>query len=527
MNCRDYIKYDGWRLFVWIGLLFIWGIVTANLIVYGIRNSESKSERFSKGLLVSRTISERFVSNVFWAGNDEAAEICYRTDYVYDVPEIVNKTNSSITKFHQLEISSLNYFVLFDRIGSMFLVWIVSLMMDAGVIYYHIKNRPHPKFTLTGCRLFVIMCHALGGAFEILSGICVAFLRSKARLYMIYFMSVFAFIHIVTAMVQTPIVFGTRKVMIPCYQMAIILKIFCWYNLVMHVTEYESVSHETMEDENEIVIVSWFLALELIHHIYVWVRVFIWISTRWNLFRKNQYTVAIVLAGMMTVPAALGAWGNLFFWGYVMVYQLVWRKCIRSKEEQVFYEAELDRNPFFSDLYKDRAVDAMKKIAPGRQFNSDTTGTFSEEFQKLSQREKCSYVFLIFDVDNSGHICALEFKTMLKNWGCPSNDAVSMLKRKGYKDEDIVDCDKFYKDFTDLWMFGIESLAEIARKLDEHTSRSDGKIVPFQKLNGNTLYNRQVAAAVGKMHKHSRVQSTILYPDFNFDEDNETTVEKM
>ena len=157
MNCRDYIKYDGWRLFVWIGLLFIWGIVTANLIVYGIRNSESKSERFSKGLLVSRTISERFVSNVFWAGNDEAAEICYRTDYVYDVPEIINKTNSSITKFHQLEISSLNYFVLFDRIGSMFLVWIVSLVMDAGVIYYHIKNRPHPKFTLTGCRLFVIV----------------------------------------------------------------------------------------------------------------------------------------------------------------------------------------------------------------------------------------------------------------------------------------------------------------------------------------------------------------------------------
>ena len=41
------------------------------------------------------------------------------------------------------------------------------------------------------------------------------------------------------------------------------------------------------------------------------------------------------------------------------------------------------------------------------------------------------------------------------------------------------------------------------------------------------LQNRQVAAAVGKMHKHSRVQSTILYPDFNFDEDNETTVEKM
>ena len=188
----------------------------------------------------------------------EKAQVCYKTDYLYQIPKFNGTSvNGSITrtqnftscKFH------LNYFVLFDRIGSSFLVWIASLIMDGFVIYYYIKNRPHLKFTLTGFRLVTIMLHVLGGAFEILS-ICVAFLRAK-RDCMIYFMSIFAFIHIVTALIQT-IVFGTRKVMIPCYHMAVMLKIFCWCNLVFHVVEYESVNHEKMEDEIEIVIVSWF-----------------------------------------------------------------------------------------------------------------------------------------------------------------------------------------------------------------------------------------------------------------------------
>jgi hypothetical protein len=359
------------------------------------------------------------------------------------------------------------------------------------------------------------MCHALGGAFEILSGICVAFLRAKARLYMIYFMSVFAFIHIITAIFQTPIVFGTRKVMIPCYHMAVALKIFCWFNLIAHVTEYESQVHESMANENEIVIISWFLALELIHHIYVWVRVFIWVSTRCNLFRKNQYTVAIILAGMMTVPAALGAWGNLAFWSYVMMYQLFWRKCVRSKHEQIFYEAELDRNPFFSDIYKDRAVDALKKIAPGQRFNAEESGTFSEELNKLSEHKQCRYVFLIFDVDNSGKIAVTEFQTMLKNWGCPSADAEAMMNRKGYTDEDVIDPKKFCDDFKDIWVFGIECLHEVARKLDDHAMQSDGKIAPYQDLSGDTLHNKNVAHAAAQNHNHSRVQSTILYPIFD------------
>ena len=71
-----------------------------------------------------------------------------------------------------------------------------------------------------------------------------------------------------------------------------------------------------------------------------------------NLFQKNQYTVAIILAGMMCVPAALGAWGNLIFWSYVMLYQLVWKLFVRSRNDQIFFEAELHRNPFFSDFRK-------------------------------------------------------------------------------------------------------------------------------------------------------------------------------
>ena len=163
MKCSEYIKYDGWRLLMWIILSIVWAAIAVNLILVGMRDSESKAQRLSKGLLASRTISERFVSNVVWAGENEKAEICYRTDYLYHRPKKnisvhVNGTQpTTIPKFHELPVTALNYFVLFDRMGSAFLVWVVSLIMDAGVIYYHVRNRPHPKFTLTGCRLFVIV----------------------------------------------------------------------------------------------------------------------------------------------------------------------------------------------------------------------------------------------------------------------------------------------------------------------------------------------------------------------------------
>lgn len=70
---------------------------------------------------------------------------------------------------------------------------------------------------------------------------------------------------------------------------------------------------------------------------------------------------------------------------------------------------------------------------------------------------------------------------------------------------------EFYKDFKDLWVFGIECLEETARLIDERITRADGKVVPMQKLDGEILFDTDVASA-HERKKQGRVQSTILYP---------------
>merc|ERR1719498_999961 len=70
-------------------------------------------------MLVSRTIGERFASNVAWAGENEMAEICYRTDYLYHMPRKNSVVDGNATrgtsfpKYHVLPVTPLNYFVIF------------------------------------------------------------------------------------------------------------------------------------------------------------------------------------------------------------------------------------------------------------------------------------------------------------------------------------------------------------------------------------------------------------------------------
>merc|ERR1711871_760435 len=98
----------------------------------------------------------------------------------------------------------------------------------------------------------------------------------------------------------------------------------------------------------ELLILSWFLSLELIHHIYVWVRVTIYFTSKLKLFRQSQYTISIIMAGQICVYPALGGAGMVFFWAFLVCFQPLWKCCIRSPTARLFYEAELDRNPLES-----------------------------------------------------------------------------------------------------------------------------------------------------------------------------------
>ena len=346
------------------------------------------------------------------------------------------KCASTLDKeFEVIEIPVLDYALMFDRISSCTLLWLLSMMADTGVICFHIRHRPHPKFTLSGYRLFTITCHALGGTFECISGLFVFFLTGETRLAMIYFMSFFSWLHIITAVLQTSIVFGTKKIMIPAYMCAIAFKILCWVKLMLHM----------WGGSEEILILNWFLSLELIHHIYVWVRVSLYACYRLNLFRGQDYTFAILMAGMVCVYPALGAIGLIFFMAWIAVYQNVWKLCVRDKVDQAGHHIELDRNPHLSTLYRERSIDALKKLAAKRQFVQDTS--FVEELNALTEDEKISYCFNILDLDNSGKLQVEELQAMLVNWGCPASDARNAMKARNLAPHNDVNLKQFKESF--------------------------------------------------------------------------------
>jgi hypothetical protein len=462
---------------MWVVFLICWaggGV----LVVRSNRNGKNSSAYLS--------FAGRLQTNSRWWLAGQTASYCQKNANLLarvakGKVEMVCPQNCS-SKFEQdftvYNIPNVDYAALFDRVGSALALWVVSMIADIFVIGYHVRNRPHPKFMLTKKRVVSITFHALSGSGECMTGLWVAFLKGDERIAMMYYMLVFSLVHIVTAMLQTDIVFGAKKVMIPAYVCAVFFKIFCWFKLMTHL----------LAKNDEVLVMSWFLSLELIHHIYVWVRVFIWFSSRARLFRKNQYTVSICLAGMMCVFPALGFGGLFCFWGVVYVYQYIWPYFVRDKWARVFYAAELDRNPFFSDLYRGRAVHALLTILPSELYYARKT-SFSMEWANLSENDQAAYTFKILDTDNSGHISVTEIANVLINWGCPQSDAKKAMQATQIEASTRIDEALFKAKFFDLWAFSDTCFKELSTILDEKTVLPDGTMYPYEKIDEATIFS--------------------------------------
>ena len=170
---------------------------------------------------------------------------------------------------------------------------------------------------------------------------------------------------------------------------------------------------------------------------------------------------------------------------WIVVYQSLWKFCVRNKIDQAGHHIELDRNPHLSSLYRERTVDAMKKLAAKRQFDVNTS--FTQELQRLTEDEKIAYLFHIFDVNNSGQLQVTELKAMLMNWGCPASDARAAMKARNLSPDNQVDLQVFKAKFWVIWEFGLKCMAEIAAMMDEATQLPDGSLQSFQNIDQNTI----------------------------------------
>ena len=96
-------------------------------------------------------------------------------------------------------------------------LWLFSIVADVWVLGYHIAEMPHPKFRLRLPRLISIDTHAFSGASECITGVFLfGFQRgSEGRRFLMQLLLLFSALHITTAIYQSRIVFGVRKIMVP------------------------------------------------------------------------------------------------------------------------------------------------------------------------------------------------------------------------------------------------------------------------------------------------------------------------
>eukprot|EP00927_Polykrikos_kofoidii_P011164 TRINITY_DN14712_c0_g1_i2.p1 TRINITY_DN14712_c0_g1~~TRINITY_DN14712_c0_g1_i2.p1 ORF type:complete len:478 (+),score=86.46 TRINITY_DN14712_c0_g1_i2:110-1543(+) len=185
------------------------------------------------------------------------------------------------------------------------LVAFLSTVNNVWVLIFHWTTPPHPKFLLLLDRRISIRMHVLSGTIEIISFVIGWFLGEGARNVLIYVNAAASSVHCLTALYQTPIVFGTQAIMRPAYCACVICKIACVVDVWLHPT-----------------CAMKFLRLYNIHSVYTWCRVFMAFFINLNIVNENMYSVSIMLAGFTCCPSC-GPGVNIIFAVFIGCYSLI------------------------------------------------------------------------------------------------------------------------------------------------------------------------------------------------------------
>mmetsp|Transcript_103782 Transcript_103782/g.320094 ORF Transcript_103782/g.320094 Transcript_103782/m.320094 type:complete len:472 (+) Transcript_103782:76-1491(+) len=170
---------------------------------------------------------------------------------------------------------------------------VASIFCNLFVLSHHLTERPHPKFLIHWRRKVMIRVHVACGGFEMLFA-AIAFFTARPLFALLT--SLWCIGHVITSLYMLSGVFGIRLIMYPAYL----------YTILLHLVHGILLS---LEPRNAEKLVDTFLTLQ----IYVWVRVVYVFIDHFNVLTSCQYTVSVILAGMIVGPAVniLGNAGNL------------------------------------------------------------------------------------------------------------------------------------------------------------------------------------------------------------------------
>ena len=294
-----------------------------------------------------------------------------------------------------------------------------STLLNVPVLVAHWCYPPHPKFMLLWRRLIGIRIHVVAGTVEFLAGSAALVSGESCRVVLAQVMVCAALCgHIPSAIYQTPIVFGVRAVMVPCYLLCISVHLYCAVQLLLTPSSY-----------------FWLTQTFLTFSIYAWVRLF-YLAYRWSgIFKPWEYSAAVLSAGVTVAPAVLGPCSVLFLTSFVLLYVVLYWLILRpSPEEIAAWTVEHRRRSDTDDQRIQTWKLARLKAATGL---GDRDG--------MNDKQRARKVFEVLDTDANGLLGRDEVERVFVQWDVSKSLIAEFMQHHGE-----VDFDSFYRH---LWNF--------------------------------------------------------------------------
>jgi hypothetical protein len=329
---------------------------------------------------------------------------------------------------------------IFDRS-----VWIligISAILNIGVIVYHFYIPPHPKFLLVPWRNINIRVHLFSGIIELISGFIACFFISKEAAIVQAVAAVF--FHVPSALLQTPIVFGSKAIMVPAYLLCICIHVFCGIQLLLN-------------PESQ----YWMISTFLIFNIYAWCRFYYYAFDTLKLFQHSRYSVSILAAGLTIIPTLFGPLATLLLSLFVGLYIILYKKLVITNQSE------------YIEFVHERARDSIMQIDLSRlQFP-----------EAESPRDRAYFVFQLLDQKKDGYLDNIEITPLLMEWGLPGNESDRYIKRFT-SGGGRINFEDFYIKLKPLWKFiYFDILSTLDKKLQsEMIGRSLAGIKSDQKV---------------------------------------------
>jgi hypothetical protein len=322
-----------------------------------------------------------------------------------------------------LSVFGLFFLKLFqDRLATRtvdFETWIlisVSALLNIGVIAYHYSIPAHPKFLIIPKRKWTLRFHVWSGTIELIAGFfaCYFFSPTAALIQGLAALC----IHVPTALIQTPIVFGSKAIMLPSYLLCILIHGYCAFELI----------HDPSSQ-------VWAVNTFLIFNVYAWCRFYFYLFDRFQLMGDQKYTVSILLAGLTIIPALFGALSVLLLVTFIFVhFLLVQWFLIKEKSQYDSFVEERGRDTLFNSNFLEKNLNLSEVI----------------KLKNESPRDKAEFVFNLLDTDKNRLLGELELSELLYAWGISKNEVSHYFR---YLNTSKINFDIFFHKMSPIWKY--------------------------------------------------------------------------